>query len=581
MDKKYLILFAAAAWLAPVAGHSQENKNKIPSEVVSVEKDYNPDVKAGKKVNFTPDETPETGTKLPVSYKSEADAPVFDLAAQPVSALVMDTRSASAQYSNYLKAGIGYNLSTMAEGYYSLTAGKSTFSAGLNHDRAERDISFFKDNSAFSHTDASVSFKYAMARYDLGAYAKYAYHSFTNNGTRLADPALTNLPLKFRHNGITGGVFLRSNAGRRAFDHLNVEVAYMNGALGTNDTYVKATTGFYFPVKKVTFSLDVAAAYYDNKSVGLLGNPAKVLFGHKTTTTFGHFMVTPAVSYKNDRLDVYAGLRMELLTGNRISADGSDGSRFHIMPEIKAAYSIIDGLMSVYARLESGYQVQNMSSLLHENPWLSPTTGAFYSHDKFKAQAGLSGVFSSAVRYDLSFSYGQTNNAPAWVMTQQVLDDKPLSYYSAWKDDIGLFTLRASVDYTINPAHRVAAFGEYLNHSSDAFTSALYLPDFRLGASYRGSVAGDRIDLYGRIAYNGSATGLVRVSSVGFDNTLDEFRYENVGGFVEYQANATYNFAPRWGVFVEVNNTIDGRAFKYYGYDWCGVRALVGVKFNF
>lgn len=65
-----------------------------------------------------------------------------------------------------------------------------------------------------------------------------------------------------------------------------------------------------------------------------------------------------------------------------ISGDHVDGTNFHIMPDVKVAYSIIEGLMSVYGRLESGYRVNDMRTMINDNPFASPASGAYYSHDK-------------------------------------------------------------------------------------------------------------------------------------------------------------------------------------------------------
>ena len=571
MKNKFLFLFSAVACTV-VAGYSQTtDKNRISSEVISVEKGYDPQVKAGSKTQFSPDESPENSTKLPVSYRTDAEAAQFDFTASSVAALVMDGQVPAALYPNYLKGGIGYNLSTLLEGYYSHSWGKNTFGAALNHDRAERKLDFLTDNSVFNHSDASLSFKHTAGRYDLGVYANYAYNAFTNNGSRLAEEYSSALPLILRHNEFTGGVFIRSHSGYRAFDHLNLEASYLNGPNKTGDSYVKASAGFYFPVKKLMFSLDVAGAYYHNKWVsepydiflsgGNLAQPAT------QTQDFEHLMATPALSYKSDRLDLYVGARMEVMAGSRID------TKFHIMPEVKASYSIVEGLLSVYGRLESGYQVQNTASLLHENPFVGPLTSAFYSREKFKAQIGLSGVFSSSFRYEISAAYGQTDNALAWINYRQIAGDGYLSYYVPGWDNIQVFDLKVSGDYTINPSHRLSAFAQYLHGSSDTFSSALYTPDFRIGASYRGQVLRDRIGLSGRIVYNGASKGFEMIGISGQEVDVD--------GYVEFQAEASYRFADHWSLFAQANNTIDGRAVRFYGYDWCGTRALIGVRFNF
>ena len=52
-------------------------------------------------------------------------------------------------------------------------------------------------------------------------------------------------------------------------------------------------------------------------------------------------------------------------------------------------------------------------------------------------------------------------------------------------------------------------------------------------------------------------------------------------GYVEYQANATYNINNRWGVFVEANNTIDGRSPRFLYYKAPGFRGMAGVEVQF
>lgn len=573
MNNRFLFL-CSAALCAGIAVQAQENpQNRMSSEVVSVEKGYDPKVKTGSKASFTPQQAPQQHEKLPVSYRTNDRAVEFDFEAQPVSALVLEGTAASAQYPNYIKGGIGYNLSTLLEGYYTHSWGKNTLSAGINHDRAERDISFFPDNSVFGHTDASASIKHAARRYDLGAYARYTYDAYTNNGSRMSDAYLSDLPTVLRHNGGTIGLLLRSNSGVRFLNHLNLEGSYLNGAMGTRDAYLKADVGLRAGKKKVMFSLDAAAGYYRNTSANGITVEAASWSGawpaiNKTTTELEHFVLLPGVSYKNGRLDLYGGVRMEIMAGN-----GTDETKFHILPEIKADYAVIEGLMNLYARLESGYQVQHLAELLRSNPFASPLSHAGYSREKFNVQAGISGVASSALRYEFSLSYGQTDGVPAWVLLRQAAGTGYQSAYVNAADDIKLFSVKASADYTLNASHRIGAFAQYFNADSKAFSSALYIPDFRVGASYRGSVLSDRILLSGRIAYNGSCDALVLNGQTP--------QWDETDGYVEFQAEAAYRFAARWSLFAQVNNTVEGKTYRYYGYDWCGVRALAGVRFNF
>jgi hypothetical protein len=50
---------------------------------------------------------------------------------------------------------------------------------------------------------------------------------------------------------------------------------------------------------------------------------------------------------------------------------------------------------------------------------------------------------------------------------------------------------------------------------------------------------------------------------------------------VEYYGEVSYKLHKRWSVFVNINNTIDGRTPAIYGFEKVGLRALAGIKFNF
>ena len=154
-----------------------------------------------------------------------------------------------------------------------------------------------------------------------------------------------------------------------------------------------------------------------------------------------------------------------------------------------------------------------------------------------------------------------------------MLDIIYLSYFTSTTDNIKLFTLKASVDYTINPSHRIGIFAQYNNSDSERFSKALYTPDFRGGASYKGSLFSNHLDIYGRLAYNSSSRALFTYFPTSVETGMD--------GYVEYQANATYNIKNRWGVFVEANNTIDGRSPRFLYYKAPGFRGMAGVRFNF
>lgn len=58
-------LLAALVLVAGIDGSSQTQQKKVPTEVISVEKGYNPTVKQGKKVDFSPKKRLRPETNCP------------------------------------------------------------------------------------------------------------------------------------------------------------------------------------------------------------------------------------------------------------------------------------------------------------------------------------------------------------------------------------------------------------------------------------------------------------------------------------------------------------------------------------
>ncbi|MBQ1968700.1 MAG: hypothetical protein II371_03820, partial [Flavobacteriales bacterium] len=107
----------------------------------------------------------------------------------------------------------------------------------------------------------------------------------------------------------------------------------------------------------------------------------------------------------------------------------------------------------------------------------------------------------------------------------------------------------------------------------DVLSDASYVPELRIGASWAGKFADEKIGVYARAAYNSSSVlGLID------GNIITEVEND---GYVEYYGEVSYKLHKRWSVFVNINNTIDGRTPAIYGFEKVGLRAVAGIKFNF
>lgn len=523
------------------------------TEVINVEKSYTPQVKSQKKAQLSPTQAASSSKKLPVTYITDAPSSQVSSSSQPISAMLITQNSVEENtiYPNYIKAGFGYNISTMGELYYKGSVGKTTLWSKINHDRGENgEDSYDSNKSNYSHTDAAIGLSRNIGSYDAGVNFNYGYDSFSNNGPKY-DGGTPSLPLfdVFTHNTYGAQVFITSQKDGKLFDRLVLDAGFYNGRLDSKETALNALARFNIKIRNWKISLDGRWEFYDEKFMDI-----------SSTTGSNDMMLLsllPQVSYKKGAIDARLGARIELVGG---SMDGAD---FHIMPEAHATFGVARGL-NIYADLTSGINMNTMKEVSHMNPYISPFASTHFSLERFKASVGAEANVTEALKMDVKASYSMTEDALLWIYNSH------LPQYLLGSDDVNIFSVELSGRYTINRFHSASAYIQYNSSSSDVLSSASCVPDFRIGASWAGKFANEKIGVYARLAYNSSY--VVATSS--------SYEAEN-DGYIEYYGELSYKLTKRWSAFVNVNNTINGRVPAIYGFETVGLRALAGIKFNF
>ena len=526
------------------------------TEVINVEKSYTPDVKSQKKAQLSPVKTASDGKKLPVTYITDTQASQVYSSAQPISALSISQSVVEENtiYPNYIKAGFGYNISTMGQAYYKTDLGKTTLWGKINHDRAENgEDSYDSNKSRYSHTDAVIGLSRNIGSYDAGIKLSTSNNAFSNNSV-LPIGGKFDLPIidKFKNSSFGGQVYIKSLRDGQFFDHLTVNADFFNGNLDHKETAISADARFNIKIRNWKISLDARWAFYDEKH--------SVVDASAEKDDMMLLSALPQVSYKKGAFDARVGARIEVVGGS------IDGAEFHIMPEAHASIRVTNWL-NAYGDFTSGVKMNTLSHLTQINPYLSPYSSPIYTLERIKARVGLTAAITQALKIDVNASYIKAEDAPLWIY-----------YYSSAQylvedDDVNIATAELSARYDINKSQHVSAFAQYTRSSSDVLSDASYVPELRIGASWAGKFANEKIGVYARAAYNSSSVlGLID------GNIITEVENE---GYVEYYGEVSYKLHKRWSVFVNINNTIDGRTPAIYGFEKVGLRALAGIKFNF
>lgn len=525
------------------------------TEVINVEKSYTPDVKSQKKAQLSPVKTASDGKKLPVTYITDTQASQVYSSAQPISALSISQSVVEENtiYPNYIKAGFGYNISTMGQAYYKTDLGKTTLWGKINHDRAQRnEETHYSSKSVYSHTDATIGIHRNIGSYQGGLKLYVNDNAFSNNSLDIDGQGPNTLSYidKFKNSSFGGQAFIKSLRDGQFFDHLTVNADFFDGNLDHKETAISADARFNIKIRNWKISLDARWAFYDEKH--------SVVDASAEKDDMMLLSALPQVSYKKGAFDARVGVRIEAIGGS------IDGAEFHIMPEAHASVRVVKGL-NVYGDFTSGVKMNTLSHLTQINPYLSPYSSPIYTLERIKARVGLTAAVTPKFKLDANVSYIKAEDAPLWLY-------KPAAaQYLVEGDDVDIATAELSARYDINKSQHISAFAQYTRSTSDILSKASYVPEFRIGASWAGKFVDEKVGVYTRVAYNSS-------SVLGM--FMDIIEVEN-DGYVEYYGEVSYKLHKRWSVFVNINNTIDGRTPAIYGFEKVGLRALAGIKFNF
>ncbi len=81
----------------------------------------------------------------------------------------------------------------------------------------------------------------------------------------------------------------------------------------------------------------------------------------------------------------------------------------------KAQYLIVKDLLAVYAVADGGNKMNNYSSLLEQNPWLSPFADCMINSVPVRVSGGFTGNICGILDYDISAGYSKEKGLPQFV----------------------------------------------------------------------------------------------------------------------------------------------------------------------
>lgn len=290
-------------------------------------------------------------------------------------------------------------------------------------------------------------------------------------------------------------------------------------------------------------------------------------------SNYGLIEATPTYNLKHGN--------WQLSLGGTVSLKYTDAAagKHHtmIIGMAKAQYQLINNVLAVYAVADGGNNLNNYSSLLEQNPWLSPFADCMISSVPVRVTGGITGNISGIVDYDLSTGYAKEKGLLQFINSFENPAAFNILYSNAekifFKAAIGVSTK----DFTGNLKMQYNRYNGYKPYNYAPFEAKFYGEYNYMQRVFVG------LNIYGR---NRAITNFVKgyrmVTESDHDAiiTRPEYLYDKdsyLKGFVNIGITGRYVINDMLSVYAEIDNLLGQRPNFFQQYYQKGISIGGGV----
>ncbi|MDE6494215.1 MAG: hypothetical protein K2L50_06560 [Bacteroidales bacterium] len=314
--------------------------------------------------------------------------------------------------------------------------------------------------------------------------------------------------------------------------------------------------------------------HYDIKIVGDLADDNSIVQewvpGNELRNAY-HVDFRPTLYFKYDfvEMDVAAAFHV---FGQGAGDGVQKSTRFQFNPVVDLKLHIINKILTFFIGTDGGVERNTVEGISAINPYLHPLTfgNLKFTRDKFNAYAGLSGNFSRHIDYRVKVS--------AHFMEDVLSFDYFRYTYMGYQDYYGyndfrpeysgrVFNLRLRGDLNFRWGRQILA---HVDATYSHYDKRLYYsPEFKANLSFRYNIV-DKVTVYTRM------TGYTNMWAK--DRRGEDVRLK---GCFDWSLGAEYRFIKRMTVFVDLNNIIARRYYRWYDYPAYRFNFMAGLSFDF
>jgi hypothetical protein len=540
-------------------------------EEVTVEAPYQPSVSEVERIGVSPS-VPKEGLEKPeFDYKVKSKAFRTSINLEPIKPAKIQSESVTELYKNYIRAGIGSTVMPYIE--FNANKLRSTKSAFGVHAKYLASYGGIKD---YAYPGSSTS--------DFGGYGK----AFFGEHTFAAEAQYKRTGIHFY--GFKPDEFpaidMKKNDYRQSYNFIGLNAGIQSNYTDKEKLHHSVMLKYYYLFDR--YDVHEHNVKFDaglNKNTSFFGFSEREKLGFTGTIDYSYNTDTVHTSnstavlirpYYNLGFEQYyfkAGFNADIESGTR--------SKVHFYPVISAEVQIVKDVLITYAGIYGELSRNSLKSLSDENPFINATLEKNFRNNKFSQYGGLKGHITPYFDYNMSFENSTIENMAFFVNdTVSALGEGLNNQFGVIYDKVKYS--KVNVEFGLHYKNKFNALlrGNYNTYYPDNEAEAWHKP--ALGISLLADYSmQDKIIIRGELLSSSSMYARTFKTVVNDEVTSFIEAPVKIKGFVDVSLGAEYRYSKLLSGFINFNNILAQRYFRWYNYPSYRFNVMIGVTYSF
>ena len=568
LNIKLIVLIPLFIVLCTMSTQSQEPAKE---EEVTVVAPYQPTVLDADKIGLTPRIPDERLEKPEFNYAIKSKTLNVPVVLEPIKPAKITGESVTELYKNYIRAGIGNYWTPYIEFYANkLRSKKSAFGVHAKYLASFGGINdyAFPGSSVTSFDGYGKKFFKSNTLTGEVLYKRTGVHFYGFKPDDFPELDLEKNDYKQSYNLIEMKTGLVSNyVDDEKLNHtLSFKYHYLFDKYKAQEHNVRFNTG-----------LNKNTTFFNFSETEKLGVDAGVdyYFDHDTLNTVNQGIISldPYYSMGFEQYYFKLGLKMDLESGST--------SYFHVYPIVRIEVQVVKDILITYAGVFGEMMPNSLRSMSEENPFIISTIEKRFSNNKFSQYGGLKGHITKYLDYNVSFVNSTIENMLFYVNdTVSSISEGLNNQFTVVYDKVKYSRIIADFGFHYKNKFNAMLRGKYNSYFLDNEDKPWHKPtlEINLSADYN---LQDKIWIKAEI-FTCNKTYARTFENTVVDNVATTTMVPvELSGFADINLGVEYRYTKLLSGFVNFNNILGQRYFRWYNYPSYRFNMMLGVTYSF